>query len=469
MDWFSGLTSEPRALVRAHREALDRLPRTFQVSLAAELRKWPNFFNPEKAYFQTLIDQVGALSDAQLKDIFGPLRAFEVRVGCDRISGGDPETLESRLLDYLRVQGQYPNWRREVAATFDKLEPLLEAKLYGSINLPRLVVMIYGSGIAIERDSLWRRFRPIGIPISLRLDGADSTQPFIYQLFTGTSYRSAGGGQPSQAGFVDAHQAGAVTLFEALREQRGFSPFDTWIFEADDHLHQICERSAATRPARDCAIGLSYNRLQRYRETLSDAIYSKVQAGISGPLQLAAYLKTLDIIPEEGSTLYSDRLVRSFIRDLFLEGAGTLIINNTFVEWGAVQALKRAQPRLVVARFGVRDKMKPFSSLLLFSKPRPTDQIPILQDPLGSFVDVELLSYYIWLNAEEIPPFRGKTLYLLLADGVDEMLAVTPGARHPRSLNLPPATLPDVAATMAQWLQVTLPHSSGRVIEPLLS
>ena len=92
-----------------------------------------------------------------------------------------------------------------------------------------------------------------------------------------------------------------------------------------------------------------------------------------------------------------------------------------------------------------------------------------MQDPLGSFVDVELLSYYIWLNGEKGPPYKGKTLYLLLAEGVDEMLAVRPAAAKPLAATLTPATLPDVATTMAQWLGATLPGSPGRAIEPLLS
>lgn len=467
MDLFSKLPPDARDLVASHRDLLDHLPRTFQVSLATELRKWPVFFEPEKAYFRTLIEQIAALSAAQRDAIFSSLAAFEERTGCDRVKTGDPETLEGRLLDYLRVQGQYSEWRHEVAATFDKLEPMIEARLYGSMSEPRLVVMIYGGGIAIERDTLWRRFRQKGTRIPLKLGDADSSGPFIHELFTGCQPAASGAEEASVAP-VSLSAASAPTLFEVLRESRNFSPFDTWIFEADDRLHRLCQRSDAGADAKNCAVGFSYSRLQAYRQTLSHAIYNEVQAsGLTGPLQLAAYLKKLDIKPEEHATLYSDYLVRSFVRDLFLEGAGTLIINNTFVEWGAVQAIKRAHPKLVVTRFGVRDKMKPFSSLLLFSKPRATDQIPIMEDPLGSFVDVELLSYYIWLNAENVTPFRGKTLYLLLADGVDEMLAVIPGAGA--AAKLPPATLPDVAATMAEWLRASLPRSTGRPIEQLLS
>ena len=116
------------------------------------------------------------------------------------------------------------------------------------------------------------------------------------------------------------------------------------------------------------------------------------------------------------------------MRDLFLTGNGTLFVNNTFVEWAAVQAIRRAEPRLLVARYGVRDKMKPFSSLLLFSQPRASDQIPDIEDPVGSFIDVEQLSHYVWLNAEKSPAYRQRTLHLLLAEGIDEMLAIRSGA-----------------------------------------
>ena len=71
-----------------------------------------------------------------------------------------------------------------------------------------------------------------------------------------------------------------------------------------------------------------------------------------------------------GALRHAADVVQAFVRDVFLTGNGTLFVNNTFVEWAAVQALRRAQPRLLVARYGVRDKMKPFSSLLLFSQPR---------------------------------------------------------------------------------------------------
>ena len=161
------------------------------------------------------------------------------------------------------------------------------------------------------------------------------------------------------------------------------------------------------------------------------------------------------------------------MRDLFLTGNGTLFVNNTFVEWAAVQAIRRAEPRLLVARYGVRDKMKPFSSLLLFSQPRASDQIPDIEDPVGSFIDVEQLSHYVWLNAEKSPAYRQRTLHLLLAEGIDEMLAIRSGADASPAAGSAaaagqPVSLADVGATMAQWLGVPSPNPRGRPIAALL-
>ena len=106
--------------------------------------------------------------------------------------------------------------------------------------------------------------------------------------------------------------------------------------------------------------------------------------------------------------------------------------------------------------------------MLLFSQPRPSDQSPLVEDPAGSFVDVEQLSYYVWLNAEKGPAYRSHTLYLFLAEGVDEMLAIRSdepgsGARAQES-----ATLADVCITMAQWLGLPLQDFPGRPIPSLV-
>jgi hypothetical protein len=467
MDLYKTLTGEALTLVRAHEATLDRLPRTFLVDTLVELERWPFFFEPEKTYFRALVDQLAALDAAQLREIFGSLQDLERRTGCDRVHAADIDEFEARALAYVQRQGVYSEWRHQIDGVFEKLEPRVEVRLYSGSLPSRLVVILYGGGIAIERNTLWKRFQTLGTRVPLDLHGAQSSEPFLRALFTG------------RPAIQNASADAAPTLFQVVAQQpANFPPLNTWIIEAGDALHRLCRpgspgsvRESVGDPpgAAQCATGMSYDLLRDYRDQLTKMLWAKVKAGLRSPLELAAYVRTLEIKPHDGVTLYSDPAVLAFIRDTFLAGNGTLIINNTFVEWGAVRALKRAQPRLLVARFGVRDKMKPFSSLLLFSKPRSTDQIPIMQDPLGSFVDSELLAYYIWLNGEKGPPYKGKTMYVLLAEGVDEMLVVSPGSTAPLPKPLSAATLPDVAATMARWLGVTLAGSPGRPIETLLA
>ena len=259
--------------------------------------------------------------------------------------------------------------------------------------------------------------------------------------------------------------ATAPALLTAAREAAGLAPLDAWIIESHEALHELCDGTAGAGPL----TGLSYDRLRQYRDDLTRALYSKIQSGVESPQAFAAYARSLKIAPGPGAMLHTADVLQSFVRDVLLTGNGTLFVNNTFVEWAAVQALRRAQPRILVTRFGVRDKLKPFSSLLLFSQPRASDQIPLLEDPVGSFVDAEQLSYYVWLNAEKSPAYRNRTLYLFLAEGVDEMLAIRSDVPAAPAAALPAASLPDVCATMAQWLGVPVRESWGRPIESLIT
>jgi hypothetical protein len=457
MDYYEGLDPSAKELVRQYRQLLDSLPRTFSTFIITELQKWPDLFEPEKAYFRTLLQQLGSLVPSDRQQIFGSLAAFEMRSGCNQIQAPDPVELDQLLIRHIKRSGLWIPWRAEIDQIFAKIQPGLDAALYGADHSHRLVVILYDQGITIERNQLWHRFRDVGLRVPLSLGNALTTGPFLEELFSGRTAESAPDSAP--------------TLFTALSGVQRAHPHDVWIIDAGSAAIDLCQKSVGSHDVKGCPTGLSYARLRDFRQKISDVIYNQTSTGqITGPTELADYLRTLDIAPVEGDTLNGDPLVSAFVRDILLGGAGTLIINNTFVEWSAIQAMKRAQPHVVVARFGVRYKMKPFSSMLLFCKPRPTDKIPWMLDPWGSFVDVEVLSYYIWLKSQQLTPYRGKTLYLLLADGVEEMMVVKPG----QSTAFPKASqssvrLSDVAATMAEWMGVTLPGSTGRPLMALLS
>jgi hypothetical protein len=433
------------SLLRQHRDLLARLPVTIRAFVGVEAQRWPTLFAPEKSYLAALLDSLEGPEAADLTGAFAEVTHLEAEAGCRDVRESDPRLLQDATQALLRRKGLQPRWRQQVDEVFRRLQPRIEARLHPADAPRRLVVLLYGEGIAIQRDKLWKRLSGLGTRVPLRLDAAGASAPFLRALFA--------------AGAKD-------TLFTALRDSARLGPHDSWIVEAGDSLLGLCEAEAAGAPA--CATGLSYARLRAYRDLLARSLYERVLRGVSGPQELAAYARTLDFAPPPGSLLHSDEVVRAFSREVLLSGNGTLLVSNTFVEWASVQALKRAEPRLLVARFGVRDKMKPFSSLLLFASPRPTDQVPVVEDPFGSFVDVEQLAYYVWLNAEKSAAYRGRALYLLLAEGVDEMLAIRSGEPPAAARTLPEATLGDVAATMAAWLGIPEPES-GRPIASLVT
>ena len=452
MQFDARLNGDAATLAREHDELLRRLPATVHAFILVELQKWPTLFGPEQRYQRALLEHLSRFSRPELLQAVAGIARVEAEAGSNRNAGGDPGKFQEEAQALLRKRRLVPAWRKEVDDFFQKVDSAIEAQLHPADAPRRLIVQLYGSGIAVQADKLWNRFKGAGVRVPLRLEGTQGSAAFLRALFGG---RDRGGTGP--------------VLFAAARESARLAAQDAWIIESHEALHDLCEDGSAARTSESWLTGLSYDRLRVYRDDLTRALYGKIQSGVESPQAFAAYARSLKIAPGPGVLLQSADVLQAFVRDVLLTGNGTLFVNNTFVEWAAVQALRRAQPRILVTRFGVRDKLKPFSSLLLFSQPRASDQIPMIEDPVGSFIDVEQLCYYVWLNAEKSPAYRNKTLYLFLAEDVDQMLAIRSDVPAAPALALPPASLSDVCATMAQWLGVPIPEPSGRAIAPLVS
>jgi hypothetical protein len=438
------LGGEAAALARDHAEVMRRLPATVHAFILVEMHKWPALFPAERRYQRALVEHLSSVPAGELTQLSAGIAKVEGEASLNRISERDPAKFQDLAQAALRRQSLVPAWRREVDLFFQQIDPQLESRLYPPDAPRRLVVQLYSRDIAVQPEKLWGRLKAQGMRIPLSLD-MKNRDGYLRALFG--------------AGFDD-HR---TSLFGRLQADEAFAATDSWIVETHAALHDLL-----TPPAKPRVTGLSYERLLPYRDTLMRALFSKVQTGVESPQAFAAYARSLTLAPEPGALPNPDAIVQAFVRDVLLTGNGTLFVNNTFVEWAAVQALRRAQPRLLVARYGVRDRLKPFSSLLLFSQPRASDQIPLIEDPLGSFIDVEQLSYYVWLQAEKSAAYRKKTLYLFLAESQDEMLAIRWDASGPAASAPPPASLADVCATMAQWLGLPATEGPGRPIAPLV-
>ncbi len=440
----TGLTGDAAALAGAHSAALARLPATLQAFVLVELQKWPVLFAAERRYQRTLLEHLSRSSASDLEPALEGISRIEADAGIARTVRGDPARFQDEAQTLLRRHELVGPWRSAIDAFFQHVNPALESQLYPSDAPRRLVVQLYGHPIAVEPTTLWRHFEDSGFRVPFQ-PPTGGPQALLRQLF----------------GVADTGPA----LFDALRTTGPLDPFEGWVIESDRALHDLCSDPA--RDADDMLAGLSYELLGPYREALMRALYDKVLAGVDSPQAFAAYARSLTIAPDQGAMLHAADILKAFIRDVFLAGNGTLFVNNTFVEWAAVQALRRAQPRVLVTRYGVRHRFRPFTSMVMFAQPESDEGAPLVEDPEGSFVDVEQLSFYVWLNAEKNAAYRGRTLYLFIAESANEMLVLRSDRPTPTRQTLAAATPSDICATMAHWLGAPLPDSYGHPIAAL--
>jgi hypothetical protein len=451
MQFEARLSSDAATLAREHGEMLRRLPATVHAFILVELQRWALLFPAEQRYQQALLEHLSRVTPGDLRQLSEGIARIEREAALNRIEAREPSRFQDQAQAALRTRSLLPAWRREVDLFFQPIDAALESRLYPPERPRRLVVQIYSGDIAVQPDKLWTRLKARGMRIPLTLAGTGNRDGYLRALFSAAA---------------DGERR--ASLFDRLQDEAGFASTDAWIVESHAALHDLVDRLPGAGRALSL-VGLSYERLLPYRDQLMRALFSRIQSGVESPQAFAAYARGLTIRPDPEALFNSDDIVQGFVRDVLLTGNGTLFVNNTFVEWAAVQALRRAQPRVLVARYGVRDRLKPFSSLLLFSQPRTSDQIPLVEDPVGSFVDVEQLSYYVWLQAEKSAAYREKTLYLFLAEHQEELLAIRSDLPVPPAAPPAAASLADVNATMAQWIGLRPPEGAGRPIASLVS
>ena len=405
----------------------DRLPLTFSTYCFDQIKEWELLFEAERAYFERLFGLLGRSQQSLVDELFAPLRAVEQKMGVtEKVFPKRVFTLDQ--VDFLNRSQHYPEWRRVVADIFSRLNPLLDEEIVRA-GRPRLVIVTCPAELPVGPDRMWMRFKKQGKMI--RLDpGTGDPEDFLATLLTGAK-----------------RTAQQKTLPELYAAQKATSPHDAWIVDAGDTVSAL----AVTSPTG--LVKLSYEALQRYRTRLMTQVDQLLKTeDIRGPRQLGAKLKQLRVLPTENEAA-SDPVLAEFLRSVLLSGNGTLLINNTFVEWATVQSVRRAKPSVSVVSFGVRNKIKPFSSLLIYTEQETTTPVPTQVDALGSYVDLEVLNYYVWTEFEKHPEYRRNTVYYFVGEGMDEMLVLAP-SDFPLLKAESPVSLPHLFAMARDWIQV---------------
>jgi hypothetical protein len=371
------------------RPNFDVYPVTFGAYCSEQMKHWDELFPAERSYFQRLSDLLTKAPAA----FFDPLRAVETKMGVTANNWPKGQFTLAQV-DFLNRNPHYPEWRSVITRMFAEIDPQLDAQLRRKAK-PRLVIVYSPADMPVGPDRMWLRIKS-GQRVGVK-PPEDLTQSASL-LLRGVANKS----KPS---LVDETAA-------------SFGDYAAWAVEAGN--------SFAGHASGPKALHLAYEDLATYRQRLMTEVQRITESEkIQGPRQLGERLKTLKMAASE-STLANDPVMSEFLRATLLNGNGTLLINNTFVEWASVQAVRRARPTLLCVGFGIRNKIKPFSSLLIYSDQDRSSPVPTQADMLGSYVDLEMLYEYVWREPLKYPEYQNNTVFFFLAEGMDEGLLIAP-------------------------------------------
>lgn len=201
-----------------------------------------------------------------------------------------------------------------------------------------------------------------------------------------------------------------------------------WILDGGrDLVDSILQTEAQAESAKAARsqILLSYQRLDTFRESFSHTMNS-MRKDLADADTVFDRLRDIDVTPWCPDEIVSDPAVREFVRSLYLSGNGAVIFGNSFVEWGASEAFRRARPVVLAARFGVRAKPKPFTGVAVFDNPDRVNPTPSVDDQAGSAKDAEILAWYVWLAATRYPEYQSSTVCLCVAESIAQVYLVAP-------------------------------------------
>ena len=161
---------------------------------------------------------------------------------------------------------------------------------------------------------------------------------------------------------------------------------------------------------------VAYGSLQPVRKALIRKM-QQVSASQAGVEVLRTRLAETDPSEVGMKHVTDDPVLSRFAISVLTEGAGTQIYSTTFVQWAAREALRRARPLTIVARFAPRQTEESADEELSGIQQRA------VLDPAGSLVDADMGAYYTWINLQRLP---GDSSFVAWFEGHNEAVAIAP-------------------------------------------
>ncbi|HXX17700.1 MAG TPA: hypothetical protein VEJ47_22570, partial [Candidatus Eremiobacteraceae bacterium] len=377
---------------------LKRLPITFLPFTRQQLRDWPFLFPYERQSILRLLLYLAGLTDDQLTATFSEVVQLEEKMGVRawQFSSNEQTILNASLLARSPF---YQDWRRAVQKVFDAAEQHAPAQNADNANVRRCILLVLPRALPVDPTTIWQRWQGIGQPMQLDALPSGETRGISELL-------------------LDSNGAGDTgSLLRTISGRPNTGRADTWILDAGQSLIDYALKQAPAMS--DSAILLSHARLATFRERFSHEM-NTMRKDLEDADAVYDRLRKTDVTPWCPAEVASQPVLREFLRSLYLSGNGALLFGNSFVEWGASEAFRRARPSLLLAQFGVRSRPKPFTSVVVFENQDEINPLPAVDDLPGSALDAQVLALYVWLAATRYNEYQRNTVCLCLAESISQ-------------------------------------------------
>jgi len=195
--------------------------------------------------------------------------------------------------------------------------------------------------------------------------------------------------------------------------------------DAGRHLVDAVLCSTESGESSSKPILLSYQRLDVYRQNFSREM-NTMHKDLGDADAVFDRLRQVEVAQWCPSEVNAAPAVREFLRSLYLTGNGAVIFGNSFAEWAASEAFRRARPSFLSVQFGTRSKIKPFTGVAVFDNPDQINPLPAVDDLPGSSLDAQILALYVWLAARRYEEYQNSTVCLCVAVSLSQAYLVAP-------------------------------------------
>jgi hypothetical protein len=416
------------------RDVLKRLPLTFLPFVNQQLHDWEFLFPNEKESTESLILYLDSLSSREAAALFSKVVSLEDKMGAHRWLKFSTEKQTIENSSELARSPYFQEWRQAVQEVFDAANRHAMQTYEGPVKpRNRAIVLDIPASLPVERSQVWRHWHEMGRRVKLQPLAPQSSQGALDGVLTGLIASATKANESSNSDKISA----------------AIPTADSWVIDGARSLVDAClaDRSYASTAR---AILLSYARLEAYRGSFSREI-NTMRKDLADADSVYDHLRKVDVAPWCPPEVATNPAVREFVRSLYLSGNGAVIFGNSFVEWAASEALRRARPRFLAARFSVRNKPKPFTGVAVFEDPDRVNPLPAADDFAGSAVDAEILAAYIWLSAIRYEEYRQSTVCICVAGSLMEAYVVAPPEFALREAT-GPIPVEALAESLRSWL-----------------